>query len=469
MHGRKKQGFIFILFVFLIVSFTSFYINFENVLENARYEEVNLRGLILQNENGDDVAPLVAESEEGPVDVILKNNEGGNKITGGAVSSVSIKNLEVVVDGNVRAKFRKIINNNDEKMITTDIFAMDPAKFEEAEVSLKKYGDVTTIYTCREYDFEEERCYSEWEGTNISFQDDSGFVTFKVEHFSGYAGGTGYPEIYYTAPTPLNDSTVSDDYIVNVTINQTSVEEIVYVSGEEDSSVVAMYNFDGDATDSSGNENNGTVVNAIYTASGKYGGAYSFDNDGDWIDLGTSSSISGIGSGSFSLCTWFKTTDTESDIISNGVNVAGDYLLMTYLGKLRGHLWTSSSANSIDSSASLNDGSWHHGCQVVDDSNIYIYVDGELDNSQALVGTKSSGSGNVYIGTRGGSGTHTYSGTIDEVKIVSRAMTAGEIKGEYLTNSNKYKKVATTLYDDDLVAMYNFEDATDSSIYGNDG
>src|SRR3989344_8619558 len=39
----------------------------------------------------------------------------------------------------------------------------------------------------------------------------------------------------------------------------------------------------------SGNSNNGTVVNATYTPSGKFGGAYSFDGGGDYIQSSPSS------------------------------------------------------------------------------------------------------------------------------------------------------------------------------------
>jgi hypothetical protein len=53
----------------------------------------------------------------------------------------------------------------------------------------------------------------------------------------------------------------------------------------------------------------------------------------------------------FSLCAWFKTTGTEEDIIGNGVSSNGNFLFMTYNGKLRGHIWYGGNANVIDSNA----------------------------------------------------------------------------------------------------------------------
>ena len=63
---------------------------------------------------------------------------------------------------------------------------------------------------------------------------------------------------------------------------------LVIASGAQgaDPSLVAWYRFDGDATDSSGNNLHGTEVgNPTYTA-GVFGQAIDLDGDGDYVDCG---------------------------------------------------------------------------------------------------------------------------------------------------------------------------------------
>jgi len=139
-----------------------------------------------------------------------------------------------------------------------------------------------------------------------------------------------------------------------------------------------------------------------------------------------------LGAGNFTLCSWFKTTKYEEDIVANGVSVNGNYLLMSYNSKLRGHIWYSGLSNTIDSNAVVNNGNWQHGCQVVDSTNIYLYINGSLDKTQALSGTKSGLTGTGVIGHRSiGTDGANFDGTIDDVRIYNRALSASEIKSLY--------------------------------------
>ena len=52
---------------------------------------------------------------------------------------------------------------------------------------------------------------------------------------------------------------------------------------------VGLWHFNGDANDSSGNENHGTVYGATLYNAGKFGQCYDFDGVNDYIDLGSTS------------------------------------------------------------------------------------------------------------------------------------------------------------------------------------
>ncbi|TSC88006.1 MAG: Uncharacterized protein G01um10145_955, partial [Microgenomates group bacterium Gr01-1014_5] len=198
--------------------------------------------------------------------------------------------------------------------------------------------------------------------------------------------------------------------------------------------LVGYWKMDETATpslDSSGNASSGTWAGNATSAAGKFGNSISLDGTGDWVSVGAISTL-GVTGANFTACTWFKTSGTQEDIIANGVSTDGTYLLMSYLGKLRGHVWYSSNGNTIDSTATVNDNAWHHGCQVVDNTKIYLYIDGALDNSATLSGTKSAVTGTTYIGNRNGvSGGNDFIGTIDEARVYNRALSPAEVSQLY--------------------------------------
>lgn len=214
------------------------------------------------------------------------------------------------------------------------------------------------------------------------------------------------------------------------------------VGGSLTSGLVGLWSFDGKdmnwgtnkALDRGSGGNHGTLTGMSTSTSpaiGKIGQALRFDGVDDVVNLGTSATFN-LGAGSFSLCAWFKTTGTEEDIIANSAGPDGSYLLMSYLGKVRGHIWYSGNANSIDSNATVNNGAWQHTCQVVDSTNIYLYINGSLDKSQALVGTKSGVAGTGMIGHRSTAlGAAHFEGSIDDVRLYNRALSATEARALY--------------------------------------
>jgi len=198
--------------------------------------------------------------------------------------------------------------------------------------------------------------------------------------------------------------------------------------------LVGYWKMDESATpsvDSSGNGNSGTWAGNAAAAAGKFGNGISLDGTGDWVSVGSVATYN-LAGGNFTLCSWFKTSGTEEDIVANGVGGDGLWLLMSYQNKLRGHVWYSGNSNTIDSNATVNNNAWRHGCQVVDDTKIYLYIDGALDNSQNLSGTKSGTTGTTIIGSRSAaSAGNNFAGTLDDVRIYNRALSGKEVRDLY--------------------------------------
>ena len=70
-------------------------------------------------------------------------------------------------------------------------------------------------------------------------------------------------------------------------------------------------------------------------------------------------------------------------------------------------------------------GKWHHLVGVVDDKEMFLYVDGKLEKEQNYNGPMSTGGSEMEIGHAGDGG---FVGIIDEVLIYNKALSANEVK-----------------------------------------
>jgi len=82
---------------------------------------------------------------------------------------------------------------------------------------------------------------------------------------------------------------------------------------------------------------------------------------------------------------------------------------------------------------------WQYVVGVIDDVNLYIYINGVLNSSSTIGGVQSTTAINTFIGDRSTSGLANFPGTIDEVGIWNRSLTAEEITDLYNVGSgNSY-------------------------------
>ena len=91
--------------------------------------------------------------------------------------------------------------------------------------------------------------------------------------------------------------------------------------------LVGWWKFDGDATDSSGNGNDGTVNGATLTTDrhGQANGAYSFDGVDDYIQVPHHESLSLT---SFTLSVWFNSSRSEtSSMLQKDKHTGNNYAL----------------------------------------------------------------------------------------------------------------------------------------------
>lgn len=203
--------------------------------------------------------------------------------------------------------------------------------------------------------------------------------------------------------------------------------------------------------DLSGNGNTGTVSNeTMWTAGGKTGSALVFNGSGaydpasptpvTYVDAGAGESLDI--SGSITVMAWIKSgsdwgTSNFPRIVDKMGTDSDGYALE--IDKLNNKLDLSLPDGDIYSDAGMiATGKWQHVAATADGAVIKFYVNGAPAGTveSAFLPTHSDLA--LWIGDRSGTqGARTFNGTIDEVKIYPRALSALEIQEEFIANNTE--------------------------------
>jgi hypothetical protein len=209
------------------------------------------------------------------------------------------------------------------------------------------------------------------------------------------------------------------------------------------------------ANDSSVYANNGTLVNNPTWVIGKIGNALSFDGLNDYVQVPSNSLFQG--GNMMTLEVWVKPSSLSASqmVLEKGdTNLGGAesgpfYLAICSDGRVVVDVYdTTATANGFASSSVLSPNNWYHLALVINTTEpvatnqVKLYNNGNQEtrnsngcqlNTENNIGTIRSNTQPLFIGIRDTQGTKSlpFSGTIDEVKIWNRALSADEIKNEY--------------------------------------
>jgi hypothetical protein len=191
------------------------------------------------------------------------------------------------------------------------------------------------------------------------------------------------------------------------------------------------------AADSSGNNNNGTLQNGPIWVDGKYVKALSFDGTDDYVSIGSSSSLEF--SQQFTVACWAKVEDSTGD---HQVILAQNYGYSDIYGieyQPDGHtpqffVGTSSGVRQYAvSSLVVQFGEWVHLVGCFDGSSVRIYVNGTLRGTTDLIGSIDIKDKPIQLGAHTEpSDRNWFRGTVDNVMIYNRALSADEVMAHYL-------------------------------------
>jgi len=228
--------------------------------------------------------------------------------------------------------------------------------------------------------------------------------------------------------------------------------------------------------DSSGNGNNGTAqanTNTKSTTDAIHNRALTFNGTTDYVDLGTG--INSLITNQITVTAWVKVT--ASDDIS--IVVAGqysditekDFALFPYQsagGQVYFDVGNGTVSGRATSNAGYALGNWFLIVGTYDGSNVRIYYNGVIGATVGtLTGNISFSGDSIKIGKQ--SGGSFFNGSIDDVRIYNRALTASDVAALYQAGSHRtgdvgFSKMLFPPIDQSVVGWWKLNDAAGQTI-----
>lgn len=224
--------------------------------------------------------------------------------------------------------------------------------------------------------------------------------------------------------------------------------------------LVAYWSFNEGAStiagDFSGNGNSGTLTNGPTWTNGKFGKGLLFDGSDDYIQIpdaafGNYPTSGNTSSYDRTFSVWFKTTtggvilgQTDNTIPPTQPTSFVPALYIANSGTVYGSMfWHNDSSFQNTSSSGYSDGIWHHLVNTYSGGSESLYLDGILVDNQTphnqygyaadynyFLGV---GFGNTWAGLT--NAYHYFAGSLDDMRIYSRALSAPEVLGLYKSSS----------------------------------
>jgi len=230
------------------------------------------------------------------------------------------------------------------------------------------------------------------------------------------------------------------------------------------------------AYDSSGYGNDGTLINDPVWVDGKFGKALQFDGINDYVIVPDASSLDMCGP--FTIMAWINPetlpAGTGDAQIDSFINKWLNYILQTgetplyKPGRLR--IVTQNSQGNwyaLESDSVLVLNQWQHIAGMWDGDSLRLFKNGSRIASVHLDSFVPGpyNNENLYIGTEKGFWQF-FDGSMDEVKIYSRALSEEEIREEFEKGNNTTPSLFSLLSPEDstfvsCVVTFDWENATD--------
>jgi hypothetical protein len=223
--------------------------------------------------------------------------------------------------------------------------------------------------------------------------------------------------------------------------NPMGTEEMDFMHDGIPASAVAFYKLDSLpfadpdylVVDETENQNNGIAKNGITLAEGILGNSIGFDGVDDFVQFSASESFN-INQSAVTLSLWTKLAYKPSELPVAYAPLfdseTDNYVLYGDRGnnELRFKVATSGGAERPGiPDADIKAGEWIHVAGVYDGNQAMVYLNGVLKDTHPITGTVNAG----QVATLGKTGSTYFKGSIDQVEVYSRALSAEEIRQIY--------------------------------------
>ncbi|NQV35556.1 MAG: LamG domain-containing protein, partial [Phycisphaeraceae bacterium] len=221
--------------------------------------------------------------------------------------------------------------------------------------------------------------------------------------------------------------------------------EMITPEAPDSAGLLAQYTFEGNANDSSGNGLHGTLAGSQIVSPGASGQGSAVEmTPGTYVDLGNPTSMD-FGTGDWTVTAWFKTGMTgtgdanKGTIVGKGGDSSGGHRVALIMSETTEGVVTlvcDDNATKIltHSAAPTNDDQWHFVAGQRLGTEIRIFIDGQLEATETANSTydlSGTSQHNAYVGAITDNSSMTrykmLNGSVDEVALYNRALSAGEI------------------------------------------
>lgn len=190
--------------------------------------------------------------------------------------------------------------------------------------------------------------------------------------------------------------------------------------------------------------NNGTAIgNASQSSSGKLGKAYTFDNDGDYINA------SALSASNWTASLWVKANvdnsgETEALLASwDGTNRIG----IEVVTPNRISVFVNNSYYGYFNNLNWDDLSWHNIAYTWNGENLVLFFDGIKYTTHVVANPSDLTIQGTRIGADGRSSPRFLDGYVDDVIVFNRTLSDYEVQNLFINVSSKYFNVNYTNLD----------------------
>jgi hypothetical protein len=190
------------------------------------------------------------------------------------------------------------------------------------------------------------------------------------------------------------------------------------------------------AADSSGNGNNGTLLNGPVWTTGVTGRALRFDGSNDEVTVADSASINSV-TAQVTVAAWVYRTAAQASwaaVVSRQKGTANQehyYLGFSNTGQYRWFVNTTSGYSSTALGGTAPVGQWVYVVGTYDGAMVRFYVNGVQQFATARTGTFAPDTTGLLIGAGSNDAAHTpveaFNGRVDAVQVYNVALTASQV------------------------------------------